>query len=400
MLLDKENQVEKMGSISFTDDDVIKAISEFKENKSAGLDEINSTYAINIKEIVVEPLRILFNKSLEENEIPDGRKRANITPIFRKGDKSLVSNYRPVSLTILFCKVMEKLIKQNIDRHLFLSNFHMKTQHGFRKGRSCMSNLLISQFSIMNVIDEGGCVDIVYLDFQKAFDKVPHRNLIRKVKGFGIEDKVIGWIENWLGNRTQRVVINGVSSDWKDVKSGVPPGSILGPLLFTMYIEDIDEVLKSSKLLKFADDTKVWGRVNTKEDAVLIQDDLNSLCEWSEKNGMLILYKTLVRPIVDYCTPVWRPYLRKDVNKIEKVQKRFTKMIFECRGQNYERRLSTLGLTTLEDRHYRADMIQVFNILNNIGDIYPSEMLPLSNRLGRRNSKKLYKRRNLLEITR
>jgi len=146
MLLDKENQVEKMGSISFTDDDVIKAISEFKENKSAGLDEINSTYAINIKEIVAKPLRIIFNKSLEENEIPDEWKRANITPIFKKGDKSLVSNYRPVSLTILFCKVMEKLIKQNIDRHLFLSNFHMTSQHGFRKGRSCMSNLLMSVF--------------------------------------------------------------------------------------------------------------------------------------------------------------------------------------------------------------------------------------------------------------
>ena len=87
---------------------------------------------------------------------------------------------------------MEKLIKRNIDRHLFLRNFHMTSQHGFRKGRSCMSNLLISQFSIMNIIDEGGCVDIVYLDFQKAFDKVPHRNLIRKIKGFGIEDKVIG----------------------------------------------------------------------------------------------------------------------------------------------------------------------------------------------------------------
>ena len=148
-----------------------------------------------------------------------------------------------------------------------------------------MSNLLISQFSIMNIVDEGGCVDIIYLDFQKAFDKVPHGNLIRKVKGFGIDDKVTGWIKNWLKNRTQRVVINGVSSDWKDVKSGVPQGSILGPLLFTMYIEDIDEVLKSSNLLKFADDTKVWGRVNKKEDAV-IQDDLNSLCEWSKRNGM------------------------------------------------------------------------------------------------------------------
>ena len=119
MLLDKENQVEKLDSIIFTDEYVIKAISEFKENKSAGIDEINSTYAINIKEIVAKPLRILFNKSLQENEIPDEWKTANITPIFKKGDKSLVSNYRPVSLTVLFCKVMEKLIKQNIDRHLF-----------------------------------------------------------------------------------------------------------------------------------------------------------------------------------------------------------------------------------------------------------------------------------------
>ena len=117
--------------------------------------------------------------------------------------------------------------------------------------------------------------------------------------------------------------------------------------------------------------------------------------------GMLILYKTLVRPILDYCIPVWRPYLRKDINKLEKKQKRYTKMIKDCRGKSYQQRLKVIGLTSLEERHYRADMIQVFKVLKDKEDktdVYPPDFLTLAERPGRKNSKKLYKKRNFFEI--
>jgi hypothetical protein len=284
-LMESSNQVDLMGSIVITDEMVKKAIVEFKVNKSPGIDSITSTYAIKVKDIVAKPLRLLFNKSLETSEIPDDWKKANITPIFKKGDKSSEGNYRPVSLTVFFGKVLEKIIKQHIDKFLEINGCIKDTQHGFIKGKSCLTNLLISQHSIMNMIDEGGAVDVVYLDFQKAFDKVPHTRLMEKVSNFGINGKVRRWIESWLEGRQQRVVVNGALSNWKDVTSGVPQGSILGPLLFTIYIDDIENGLHN-RLIKFADDTKLWGKVDNEDEVESMHEDLRKLGKWSEENRM------------------------------------------------------------------------------------------------------------------
>ena len=283
--IDNGSQGKVLDNIQISIEDVEKAISEFKINKSPGIDNINSTYALKIKDLVAQPLRILFNKSIETSEIPKDWKKANITPIFKKGSKSLAENYRPVSLTTFFGKVLEKIIKRNIESYLETNGFIGTTQHGFRKGRSCLTNLLICQYNIMCLMDQKIPVDIIYLDFQKAFDKVPHENLIRKVRSFGIEGKLGDWVESWLKNREQRVAINGSYSDWAEVTSGVPQGSILGPLLFTLYINDIDTGLRN-RVLKFADDTKMWGRVSSREDILQMHDDLERLGKWSVDNGM------------------------------------------------------------------------------------------------------------------
>ena len=148
-----------------------------------------------------------------------------------------------------------------------------------------MSNLLVCNDSVVRMIDEGSAVDIVYLDLQKAFDKVPHDKLMKKVREIGIDGEIADWIENWLTNRVQRVVVGGVHSDWKEVSSGVPQGSILGPVLFSIFINDLDSNL-INEVLKFADDTKVWGRVDSVEDVSKMQEDLNRLGLWSEKNLM------------------------------------------------------------------------------------------------------------------
>ena len=149
-----------------------------------------------------------------------------------------------------------------------------------------MLNKFISFIEFMEGItsdlDSGNSLDLVYLDFEKAFDKVPYRRLSKKVEAHGIGGFVLQWIENWLSSRRQRVGINGVYSLWREVTSGVPQGSVLGPILFVIYINDLDSDLVS-KIGKFADDTKMYKNVNCTEDAEILRNDLSVLDEWSKK---------------------------------------------------------------------------------------------------------------------
>ena len=293
-------------------------------------------------------------------------------------------------------------------------------------------------------IDEGSPVDIIYLDFQKAFDKVPHQRLLLKLKAQGIGDGIIDWIEQWLSDRRQRVVVDGEVSIWKSLLSGVPQGSVLGPLLFLIYINDLDDNI-TSNVLKFADDTKVFRKVNTDGDKQHLQNDLDRLVKWSEKWQMfnfgkckclhtghgnldvnykmgdtvlgtilkekdlgvtisadmkvsehcgiaaskgnhilglirrnitykdkkliIPLYKAIVRPHLEYCIQAWRPYCKKDIDTLERIQRRATKIIPELRDLSYEERLKECGLTTLETRRLRGDQIEVLKILNGYENI-------------------------------
>ena len=157
-----------------------------------------------------------------------------------------------------------------------------ESQHGFRSNRSCLTNLLESSEYVTRMIDEGNPVDIIYLDFSKAFDKVPHKRLIEKLKAHRIQGEIVTWIEEWLTNRKQRVVVNGESSDWEEVVSGVPQGSVLGPILFTVFINDLDDRIQS-KISKFADDTKLIGKAGTTEETDVLQEDLEKLNEWAKE---------------------------------------------------------------------------------------------------------------------
>ena len=147
-------------------------------------------------------------------------------------------------------------------------------------------NLLCFLEDITKWVGDGSPVDVVYLDFQKAFDKVPHQRLLIKLKAYGIGESMINWIQAWLTDRRQRVIVEGEISNWKPVLSGVPQGSVLGPILFLIFINDLDDDL-SSKVLKFADDTKVFRTVKTDTDKETLQDDLTKLVKWSEKWQML-----------------------------------------------------------------------------------------------------------------
>ena len=309
-----------------------------------------------------------------------------------------------------------------------------------------MPNKFVMFFEeITKWVDDGSPVDVIYLDFQKAFDKVPHQRLITKLKSHGMENSIINWIEQWLTDRRQRVVIDGEVSSWKSVLSGVPQGSVLGPILFLVYINDLEEGV-TGKILKFADDTKLFTKTKEIGDKQNVQDAIDKLVKWSEKWQMLFnfgkckclhigpvnasmiyemggtilsitvkekdlgvtmnanmkvseqyrivaskgnqvlgmirrnityndkslivpLYKTIVRPHLEYCIQAWSPNLRKDIDMLEKIQRRETKLIPGLRDLRYEERLKECGLTTLETRRLRGDQIEVFKILNGYENI-------------------------------
>ena len=204
----------------------------------------------------------MFNLSLEEGIVPLEWKEANIIPLFKKGSRNKSENYRPVSLTSVICKLLERLIK---DHFLVKNKLINPSQHGFLKARSCLTNMLCFLEDVTKWLDEGSPVDIIYLDLKKAFDKVPHQRLLLKLKAHGIGNGMINWIEKWLIGRRQRVVVDGEVSNWKAVLSGVPQGSVLGPILFLIYINDLDDDI-TSKVLKFADDTKVFRKIKSDAD--------------------------------------------------------------------------------------------------------------------------------------
>jgi hypothetical protein len=183
---------------------------------------------------------------------------------------------------------LEGLIKDKIMDHLVTRNLISNSQHGFMPGRSCATNLTIFLDTVTRIIDNGKSADIFYLDFSKAFDKVPREQLLVKMQAKGITGKILRWIRSWLENRTQRVVVGGVES--LETLSGFrsPPGYIAGPPpLFTIYIDDLDEMAMLIELiLKFADDTKGLKEITSEEDARKLQETLDRLCEWARKWAM------------------------------------------------------------------------------------------------------------------
>ena len=458
---------EVLSDIDITEVLVSNYLKKLKLNKAPGPDDLVPKVLVETAGSICKPLCKIFCKSLCDCVVPDDWKKANVCAIFKKGSKSEAGNYRPVSLTSHVCKVFETIIRDCLTVHLDRFKLINSTQHGFMRKKSCLTNLLVFLEYVCKAVDKGEPVDAIYLDFQKAFDKVPHCRLMLKINALGIDGKVAGWIKDWLANRKQRVVLNGCKSDWCDVASGVPQGSVLGPLLFLIFINDIDQCV-SSKLLKFADDAKLFRVVSSLEEVNKLRDDLKNLFKWSQdwlmlfnlekckvvyfgknnskcqymlggkileegkeerdlgvlvssdlkvtsqcskvvktankvlgmisrrftlrsKEIIMLLYKSLVRPHLEYCIQAWRPHLQKDIKLLENVQHRATRLIDDFSCLTYEQRLTRLRLTTLETRRLRGDLLEVFKIMKGIDNVDYRDFFVLSTNRSRGHSMKLFK---------
>ncbi|KAI8500844.1 hypothetical protein Bbelb_216620 [Branchiostoma belcheri] len=429
----------RLEDIDISEEKVFEKLSELNQSKSAGPDNIHPRLLKELARHLCIPLNILFKKSLEAAKLPEGWKQAHVTPIHKKGNRSTPGNYRPVSLTSVVGKVMESIIRDSLVDHMMRNSLFTDAQHGFVPGRSCMTQLLVCTEAWTRSLQEGNPVDVIYLDFKKAFDTVPHKRLISKMERYGVGGNVCAWIEDFLSNRKQRVVVNNQSSSWKDVKSGIPQGSVLGPILFVIYINDLPESVSCAVKI-FADDSKLYGNVKQSNSIEAIQGDLNEVDKWSKlwqlqfnvgkckvlhlgrSNGKAeytlggqkimeteeekdlgvivdnkltfhshtaraankgnqllglikrsfynldehtipILYKTMVRPHLEYGNVIWGPHFSMDQSKLEKVQTRATRLVPGLALLPYSERLKKLRIPSLQYRRKRGDMIQVFKIV-------------------------------------
>ena len=280
----KEN-IKPIGAVDTSPTKIAEKLKNLKKFSAPGPDNIRSCIYIELADVISIPLSIIFHKSISTGIVPEQWKEANVTPIFKKGSKSEPGNYRPISLTCIACKVMESLIKDTVVDHLTENELIFPSQHGFMKKRSCLTNLLEYLETVLNYVDNGHSVDVVYLDFSKAFDKVPHRRLSHIMKAHGINGIILTWIENWLSGRKQRVILNGKASFWKLVLSGVPQGSVLGPILFIIFINLFDLSVKEliEIISKFADDSKMGKIVDTEEDSDTLQEAINRIVKWAKE---------------------------------------------------------------------------------------------------------------------
>jgi len=425
---------------------------------------------------------IIFKTSLESGILPQKWKSANVVPIFKKRTRNYRANYCPVSLTSVPCKVMESLIKEKLVEFLEKHNIISNSQHGFMSGKSYLTNLLESLECWTKALDDGYGLDIIYLDYRKAFDNVPHKRLIKKLKTYGITGCLRKWIESFLTSRKMKVGIRGTFSEEIEVMSaisGVPQGSVLGPLLLLLFVNDLPRWIVNSMNM-FADDTKLWCIIENESDSKSLQKDLDSLANWSQKwmlefnfskckvmhvghklntkylkndtdgdmelsavqeekdlgvlftsdlkastlctksaakarriigmvrlnfkrldkNDFLVIYKTYIRPHLEYCIQAWSPHLIKDIQCLERVQKSATNLIPALKKYNYIDRLKKLGLMTLQIKRVRGDMIQVYKIMTGKDKIDREQLFQLadSNYALRGHSLKIRKDRRHLDI--
>ena len=272
-----------LDSITFTITDIVSIIEKLDSKKAHGFDGISISMIKICPSEVSFPLSLIFKKCFESGSFPSEWKKANVQPIHKKNSRQSKSNYRPISLLPIFSKILEKLIFDKMYSFFTENDLLSKNQSGFRPGDSTINQLLAITTEIYKAFDKYQETRAVFLDISKAFDKVWHDGLCFKLKQNGIGGNLLNMLKDFLSNRKQRVVLNGVESDWENIYAGVPQGSVLGPLLFLIYINDLTENISANMKL-FADDSSLFIKVRNIEEAQnILMTDLEKITQWANQ---------------------------------------------------------------------------------------------------------------------
>lgn len=430
--------------------DIQRRLEALDPKKSAGPDDIPPIILKYCAPVLAPHLAIYFKALLAAGIFPSSLKISYVIPIFKSGDKENVRNYRPIAIQPTLAKIFEGIVLDSLYfqlcRHICLE------QHGFMRGRSTTTNLLVFQEFVMAAFADSSQVDCIYLDFSKAFDKISHGLLIAKLEGYGICGPLLRWLRSYLNDRTLVVKYEGSTSRPFPVLSGVPQGSHLGPTLFLLFINDIRSAI-SLKFLLFADDAKIFNRINSPQDQEELQHTLDSIVSWCTTNSMEInvakcfvmsflrrsnkmtfdycieglsvktvdkikdlgvfmtptlsphehlihvaarasstmgfilrqskdfkspqtlvtLYKTLVRPLLEYSSVIWSPYQYGHVEILNRVQTRFIRMLGVRLGYGFlETPVTTVesqfGLHKLHIRRKYMDLLFLFRLVGGCMD--------------------------------
>ena len=271
-----------MHELEITEENVLNILQNLNVNKSTGPDNIPAILLRRAAEAFKVPLTLLLRRSYDEGNVPSLMKNANVTPLFKGGKIKTANHFRPISLTPISAKVGERLYKEDLEEFLDRNKILSEKQHGFRKNRSTASNLRKTWETVTDWADEGRGVAIVYTDFKKAFDSVPKPILLRKLENYGIRGKNLKWIDSFISDRTQQVVINGSTSQTKTIKTACPQGGVLSGILFSLYINDLPNVIEHSQIEMYADDAKIFAPIDNEDSVLKIQTDLDKCADWSE----------------------------------------------------------------------------------------------------------------------
>ena len=268
-----------------------KVIDSLQPKKSVDADNLSYLILKNGGQPVIFRLFQMFSVSLETSRIPLSWKTAIVTPIFKKGSKLLVSNYRPVSVTSCCSRILERIVKNKISNFLVTEDKISNSQHGFVAGKSTDTALIKFYDFVTKYVDQGQVVDAIFFDFEKAFDSVPHNLLLSRLHSIGIRNNVLSWLTDFLSNRYQKVKINNSVSSSLPVKSGVIQGSVLGPTLFNIFVDSVDNALQNCHILKYADDTKIFCSAKNSIDDIRtmqgkIQRDISNIFSWTSTSGL------------------------------------------------------------------------------------------------------------------
>jgi hypothetical protein len=474
-----------ISNIDFAPDKILRVLLQLKPSSSSGPDELPNILLKKIAHSVCNPLAFLFDMSFRTHTLPSSWLHAIVTPVFKKGTTSSPSNYRPISLTCVCCRVMERIINRELMDYLLSHHLITKHQHGFLRKHSTCSNLLESVNDWSVSLNSKLTTDIIYIDFQKAFDTVSHKKLIQKIECYGVKGDLLNWIKAFLAYRTLAVKVNGCISAIIGIISGVPQGSVLGPTLFLLFINDITDIFPGLNInfKLFADDVKLYSSfqydcsadlkdacqrldnwantwqlrialdkcfvqrisnvdsaspcIDTKESFYAIQNKrlawstetrdlgviidsklsfnthISSIAHKSHVRARLILksfasrnanilvkaFITYVRPLLEYCTPVWSPHTQANIDKIESVQRRFTKRIEGLSSISYPERLKLLGLESLQIRRLKCDLATCFKIITRVIDVPFNDFFTYSTYLTTRgHCRKLFKQQSRIDV--